>query len=299
MDPTNEQIFYPYRVFGGLYQKDTDFQQARVVVLPVPYDSTTSYKAGARDGPLAIIDASGNMELYDIELGRELHYGGINTLPELQPHMGNPQDMVDRVYQVVSDLLREDKIVVMLGGEHSLSSGAARAYRERYPNLSVLHLDAHADMRDEYLGTRYSHACAARRIAEMCPIVQVGIRSLSIEEHRFIQERGIKTFFYEERPVDDSLLEEVVASLSQDVYITLDLDVLDPSIMSAVGTPEPGGLSWAEITAVLRRVAQERRIVGFDIMELCPHEGPTACAFTAAKLTYKLIGYAQDSWRIE
>ncbi|MBM2827454.1 MAG: Agmatinase [Dehalococcoidia bacterium] len=299
MDRANEQIFYPYRVFGGLYQKDADFQQARFVVLPVPYDSTTSYTTGTREGPQAIIDASGNMELYDIELGRELHHGGINTLPEVQPHMGNPQDMVDRVYQVVSDLLNEDKIVVMLGGEHSLSSGAVRAYKERYPALSVLHLDAHADMRDEYMGTKYSHACTARRIAEMCPITQMGIRSLSIEEHIFIQENRINTFFREERPLDESLLQDVISSLSQDVYITLDLDVLDPSIMSAVGTPEPGGLSWEEITAVLRRVSQERRIVGFDIMELCPHEGPVACAFTAAKLTYKLMGYAEDSWRLE
>lgn len=291
----SEPLFYPPRVFGGLYPSDTDYGRSRVVVLPVPYDSTTSYKAGARDGPQAIIDASGNMELFDIEMGRELHSVGIHTLPELQPAVNDPADMVERVYLATASLLKDGKMVVMLGGEHSLTPGAVRAYKEKHNDLSVLHLDAHADMREEYLGSMFSHACSARRVLDYCPLVQAGVRSLSIEEHRYIQEKGIKSYPLERYPITPELIEEIAEALSPNVYVSVDLDVLDPSIMSAVGTPEPGGLKWEEIISLLRGVAAKRRIVGFDIMELSPSLGPVACAYIAAKLTYKLIGYAIES----
>ena len=263
--------------------------EAKVVILPVPYDSTTEYKSGTREGPQAIIDASQYLELYDTELDREISQVGIHTLPEVQPMMSGPEPMLERVYQIASDLLDKGKLLAMLGGEHSLTLGMVRAFREKYPELSVLHLDAHADLRDQYQGTKYSHACVMRRVWELCPIVPVGIRSLSLEEHEFIKQHKLEPFYAEDCTPDSA--PKVLANLPPQVYITIDLDVFDPSIMSAVGTPEPGGLSWHQVLGLLRAVAKERQIVGFDVVELCPREGPTSCTFLAAKLVYKLIGY--------
>jgi len=178
-----------------------------------------------------------------------------------------------------------------VGGEHSLTLGMVKAYRERYEALSVLQLDAHADLRDSYLGTRFGHATVMRRVCEFCPVVPVGIRSLCDEEHRFIEESGIKPVYASGTTLNEDSIAQVVTALSDEVYITIDMDVFDPSIMSAVGTPEPGGLGWYEVLSLLRVVAQRKRIVGFDLVELCPGEGPLACAFLAAKLAYKLIGY--------
>jgi agmatinase len=206
--------------------------------------------------------------------------------------MRGPEETVERVYNVASDLVEKEKFVVMLGGEHSLTLGMVRAFAERFPRLSVLQLDAHADLRDEYEDSRYSHACVMRRVLECCPIVQIGIRSLSQEEHRFLTQNQMRPFFAQGLPLDE---EAIVSALSEEVYITIDLDVLDPSIMSAVSTPEPGGLSWYEVLRILRNVAQEKHIVGCDLVELCPKEGPSSCAFLAAKLAYKLIGYATFS----
>jgi agmatinase len=203
--------------------------------------------------------------------------------------MRGPEETVARVNEVASDLVGKEKFVAMLGGEHSLTVGMVRALRERFDRLSVLQLDAHADLRDEYEDSKYSHACVMRRVLECCPIVQVGIRSMSQEEHRFITQNQMRPFFAQGLPLDE---EAIVSALSDDVYITIDLDVLDPSIMSAVSTPEPGGMSWHEVLRILRRVAERRRIVGFDVVELCPREGPLSCAFLAAKLAYKLIGYS-------
>jgi agmatinase len=284
----NQELFYPHRNFAALPSQYTDFETSKAVVFPVPYDSTTDWRSGSRDGPMAIIDASRYLELYDHELDRESYLVGIHTLPELQPSMKGPEETVNRVYQVACDLVQKGKFVAMLGGEHSLTVGMVRAFRERFEGLSVLQFDAHADLRDEYEGSKYSHACVMRRVLECCPIVQVGVRSLSQEEHRFLAEKQMQPFFAEGLPLD---VDGIVSALSADVYVTIDLDVLDPSIMSAVGTPEPGGMSWHEILSILRRVAEQRRIVGCDLVELCPREGPSSCAFLAAKLAYKLIGY--------
>lgn len=284
----NKELFYTQRNFAALTPQYAEFETSKVVVLPIPYDSTTTWRSGSRDGPLAIIDASQHLELYDHELDRESHLVGIHTLPELQPSMKGPEETVMRVHEVASDLIRKDKFVVMLGGEHSLTVGMVKAFRERFDSLSVLQLDAHADLRDAYEDSKYSHACVMRRVLEYCPIVQVGIRSLCEEEHRFLAQNQMQPFFAEGLPLD---VDGIVSALSADVYVTIDLDVLDPSIMSAVGTPQPGGISWHEILKVLRRVAETRRIVGCDLVELCPAEGPPSCAFLAAKLAYKLIGY--------
>jgi len=287
----SQELFSPPRNFAGISSPYSDWENSRVVVLPVPYDSTTEWRSGAREGPRAIIDASQYLELYDYELKREIYQVGIHTLPEIKPDMAGPENMTRQVYQVARGLLEKNKMLLMLGGEHSLTLGMVKAYREKYQDLSVLQLDAHADLRDSYLGTKFSHATVMRRVCELCPIVPVGIRSLSEEEYRFISEAGIKPVYADGQVLAGDYIKHIIATLSSEVYITIDLDVLDPSIMSAVGTPEPGGIGWYGLLNLLREVASSKHVVGFDLVELCPDEGPRSCAFLAAKLAYKLIGY--------
>ena len=284
-------MFQPPRSFAGISPQVISLDEARVVVLPVPYDSTTEYKSGTREGPRAIIDASYYLEQYDAELDLDINEAGVFTLPEVQPAMGGPEHMIQRVYQITGDLLEKGKLPAMLGGEHSITLGAVRACRERYPDLSVLHLDAHTDLRDRYQGTKYSHACVMRRVWELCPVVSVGIRSLSREEKDFLVQHEIEPFYADNVDKTD-LPARVLSRLSTQVYISIDLDVLDPSIMSAVGTPEPGGMSWQQVVGLLKTVTGSRQTVGFDLVELCPREGPNACAILAAKLAFKLMGYA-------
>ncbi|MFQ5879191.1 MAG: agmatinase [Dehalococcoidia bacterium] len=287
-----DERFFPPRNFAATPQEYARFEAARVVVLPVPYDATTTARAGAREGPRAIIDASEDMELYDLALGYEPYRVGIHTLPELAYDAGSPQATSARVEEVVGELIDAGKLVVTLGGEHTVAVGAARAHARRWPVLSVLALDAHADLRDEYLGTAYNHSCTLRRILEVCPVVQVGLRSAASEEHQLIRQRGLPFYSVEEyRSLTDAAI-RVAEQLGPDVYVTIDLDVLDPSQMAAVGTPEPGGLWWHEVAALLAAVARERRIVGFDVTELSPSLGPPANAQAAAKLVYRLIGLA-------
>ena len=289
----NEQPgFYAQpRNFAGLFPPYGDFQTAAVAILPVPYDSTTEWHSGTRNGPKAIIEASYYLEWFDLELGREIHTCGIHTLTDLEPAFASPEAMNNRVYQATRELLDKSKFVVMLGGEHSISSAAVHAHRDMYPDLSVLQLDAHSDLRDQYLGTKFSHACAMRRVIELCPVTQAGIRAVSLEETEYIKSHNLRPFYLEnnsrELPVT-----EITDQLSENVYITIDLDVFDPSIMSAVGTPEPGGMLWQPVMDLLRHISTRKKIVGFDVVELCPDQGPASCAFTAAKLIYKLIGYA-------
>lgn len=265
---------------------------AGVVLIPVPYDSTTSYKTGAREGPKAIIAASRQLEDYDLELDRDVSEVGIYTTPEIAVDASGPEAMVGRIREAVASV-GEGPVIGLLGGEHTVTIGAVYALRERWPDLSVLYLDAHADMRDAYMGTKWGHASVARRVHEVCPVSLVGVRSLSAAERRFIDEAEVPTVFWPPQNGDvGSLAERVIDSLSDHVYVSVDLDVFDPSAMAAVGTPEPGGMTWAEVTALLRLVAEQRQVVGFDLVELSPSEGPEASAFTAAKLAYKMIGYA-------
>jgi agmatinase len=287
---TNDR-FFP-RTFAAIPDEYARFGSARVVILPVPYDHTASGLPGSREGPRAIIDASEEMELYDLERECEPYRVGIHTLPELAPLAGDPAAMIDRIEEVVGELLDGGKFVVTLGGEHTVAVGAARAYHRHFPDLSVLALDAHADLRPEYLGTPYNHACTLRRIVELCPVVQVGLRSAEREEHDLIRRQGLPFFTVGAyRALNDGPV-DVAGRLTSDVYVTIDLDALDPSEMAAVGTPEPGGLRWEEVTALLAGVARERRIVGFDVTELAPRLGSFANAQLAAKLTYRLIGLA-------
>jgi agmatinase len=279
--------------FAGLSPQFSDFASSKVVVLPVPYDGTTEWHSGSRNGPKSIIEASYYLEWYDLELQKELYGMGIHTLPELESTYESPEAMARHVYQATSSLLQSSKFIVMLGGEHSISVGAIRAHVEKYPGCSVLQLDAHTDLRDEYLGTRYGHACVMRRVEELCPITQVGIRAISLEEKEHASQTGLKPFFLEDNTIPLPI-DKIIQTLKDDVYISIDMDAFDPSIMSAVGTPEPGGILWNQALTLLRAVSQKKNIIGFDVVELCPDQGPASCAFLAAKLTYKLIGYAFD-----
>ena len=280
-----------YPGFLALTPEQSSLESSRVVLVPVPYDSTTSYRGGARDGPRGIIAASAQMEDYDAELDLDVAELGIHTTASLEPAMEGPEAMVERVRQAVASCMAPGRVVGVLGGEHSLTAGSVRAHLDAYPRLSVLYLDAHADLRDEYQGTRWGHASAARRAYEVCPVVLAGVRSLCLEERDFIRDNSIPSFAC---PDDGSELPagDIIAALADDVYVSVDLDVFDPSLMAAVGTPEPGGLSWRQVTSLLRRVGESRRIVGFDVCELSPGEGPNACTYTAARLVGKLAAYS-------
>lgn len=276
------------------------YEDARFVIMPVPYDGATSFRGGARYGPAAIIDASRHLEDYDIELGFDPSERGIHTLPEIVPDLSGPRRIAEMTRRIAADIIRDGKIPVALGGDHSVAIGPALACAERWDDLSVLYIDAHADLRDSFMGTRWGHASAARRMSERCRVVQVGIRSVSKDELDFAESAGVEIHTWPP-PADsiEALAERVRGALSERVYISIDLDALDPSIMSAVGTPEPDGMTWRETTALLRAVARRARVVGFDVVELSPEEGPVACSATAAKLVYKTIGYISESERGE
>lgn len=287
-----EERFYNPRSFLSPPPETTEYRGAQVVVLPIPYDSTTTARAGAREGPRAVLDASEDLEWFDVGLGYEPYLVGIHTLPDVAPYTGGPERMALRIEQIVAELLDDGKFVVTLGGEHTVSVGAVRAHAERFPHLSVLALDAHADLRDEYLGTPYNHACSLRRHLERVPVVALGMRSASIEEAQYIKERKLP--FYTPEAYRE-LLDgpgAIAEQLTQDVYINIDIDGFDPVQVSGVGTPEPGGLFWTEVDSLFRRVAAERRIVGFDVTEFAPHYGSRAEAHLVAKLVYRLIGLA-------
>ena len=280
-----------YPGFLALTPEQSALETSRVVLLPVPYDSSTSFRGGARDGPAGIIAASAQMEDYDLDLDLDLSEIGIHTMPSLEPHMGGPEFMALRVRDAVAACISPGRVVGVLGGEHSLTAGSVRAHFEAFPSLTVLYLDAHADLRDEYQDTRWGHASGARRVFDFCPVAIAGVRSLSLEERDFIRDSGIPFWPCPEEggrlPVED-----ILSALGDDVYVSVDLDVLDPAVMSAVGTPEPGGLNWNQLISLLRRVAEAKRIVGFDVCELSPGEGPVACTYTAARLVGKLAAYA-------
>jgi agmatinase len=287
-----DERFFPPSNFAALEPEDSAYERARVVILPVPYDSTTTARAGARDGPAAIITASEDMELYDVGIGCEPYRWGIHTLPALAPLTGNAEATIARIEEVAGEQIDAGKFVVTLGGEHTVAVGSARAHAKRIEGLSVLAFDAHADMRDSYMGSSYNHACTLRRISEVAPITQIGLRSAEAEEAGHIRERGFAYYPPQVFRRMGNAPREIIGRLSPNVYITIDLDGFDPAQMAAVGTPEPGGLFWDEVVELLAFLAAQRRIVGFDVTELAPDEGPRSCAQLAAKLTYRLIGLA-------
>ena len=277
--------------FGGTTPTTTDFARARVVILPIPLDRTTSYVPGTRNGPHEILVASSHMELWDEETQTDVHSIGIYTLPEMEFPFASMDEVVGEIRRVAAELVKHDKFPFILGGEHSITPAVVAALAAKHPGLSVLQLDAHADLRESFMGTPHNHACAMRRTLEHARTTQVGIRSLSPEEAAAAPTLPTAIFYDFNMRRDADWIERVVDSLSETVYITIDVDGFDPAIMPATGTPEPGGLSWYEALALLRRVIERRTVVGCDVVELSPIPGQVAPNFLCAKLVYKILSY--------
>jgi len=282
--------------FLGIEKEISAFQTSRIVVIPAPYEHTVSYGGGTRLGPQAILKASRYVEHYDEELGTELcETVGVATLPPIAFGKSANERAVQKIYRLVKDILAEDKFVAVIGGEHTISQAPIKAHLEKYPDLSVIQFDAHADLRETYEGTKFSHACVMARVCEFMDakrIVQVGIRALCVEEADFILQKGINTQYAHGIRGRSNWISRILPSLSQHVYVTFDVDGLDPSIMPSTGTPEPNGLYWSETMNLLRLIGKQKQIVGFDVVEFAPIRGYHHPDYTAAKLTYKLMNYA-------
>src|SRR5688572_8073381 len=272
--------------FGGTTPTTTDFEHARVVILPIPLDRTTSYVPGTRNGPHEILVATSHMELWDEETETDVHSVGIFTLPEMEFPFATMEEVMQEIRRVADEIVSRGKFPVVLGGEHSITAPVVAAVASKYPGLSVLQIDAHADLRESFMGTPFNHACAMRRVMEYARTTQVGIRSLSPEEAAVAPTLPTEIFYDFNMRQHDDWIDRIVDSLSETVYITIDVDGLDPAIMPATGTPEPGGLAWYELLALLRRVIDSRTVVGCDIVELCPMPGNIAPNFLCAKLVY-------------
>jgi agmatinase len=273
--------------FGGL-QGPCEYAEARFVILPIPYDGTSTWLKGADRGPAAVLAASANMELFDIETRSEPWRQGIVTMAPVE-ECPTPDIMVEETHRAARGLISDGKIVVGLGGEHSVSVGLIRAQAERHQGLTVLQLDAHADSRKKFEGSSFNHACVMARVAEICDFVQVGIRSLDAAEMEGL--RLDRVFFAHDLQDDDSWIPAVVDKLDGPVYVTIDLDVLDPSEMPSTGTPEPGGLRYRQVARLLDAVCRSRRVVGFDVVELLPNQNNKAPDFLAARLVYQMMAY--------
>lgn len=277
--------------FGGVLPDSSTFEEAAAILLPVPFDRTTSYVTGTHHGPRELLLASAQVELWDEEVGVDIHRHGLFTLPELDLSALVLDDAIAEIRRVAGSLLESDKFLVTIGGEHSITPPIVAAAATRHKGLSVLQIDAHADLRASYLGQANSHACAMRRSLDSAPLVQVGIRNISQEEAEILPTLGTRVFFDWNMRDDPHWIDRVVDALSDTVYITIDLDGLEPGMMPAVGTPEPGGLSWREAMTLLRRTFERRNVVAADVVELCPIPGMASPNFIAAKLVYKLLTY--------
>lgn len=274
--------------FGFIPEQYSNPDNAEIIIIPVPYDGTSTWMKGADKGPEAIIEASANMELYDIETDSQVYQKGIFTDSPVQG-LSFPQDVVETLADAVTYHIEDEKFVVVIGGEHSISIGPVKVHAQKHKDLTVLQLDAHSDLRDEYNNSKYSHACVMARIAEICPFIQVGIRSMDTSEKKHMDKT--RAFFAKDIHTDKNWIKKVTSKLSKNTYITIDLDVFDPSIMPSTGTPEPGGLSWYDVLDLLKAVSENSTIVGFDVVELCPDDKNKAPNFLAAKLIYKLLSY--------
>jgi agmatinase len=275
--------------FGGIAPEYTIYQNAPIVILPIPFDATSTWIKGADTGPAAILEASANMELFDIETDSEVYLKGIHTAdPVIED--SSPEKLAGKVHKKVSKFLDDGKFVVSLGGEHSVTIGVVQAFTQKVMGMSVLQIDAHTDLRQEYEGSRFNHACVMARVRELCPIVQVGIRSMDIVEKPYIDNDRI---FYAKDIAgkDQEWMDRVIDKLTDQVYVTIDLDGFDPSIVPATGTPEPGGLSYYEVVNLVRKLIARKKLVGFDVVELCPIENNKASDFLASKLIYQLLSY--------
>jgi len=288
--------------FLDVGEEHSSFKRSKVVIVPVPYESTTTYKHGTVLGPSAIIEASAHLETYDDELNQETYKIGIHTADELQVKELSSEELVKKTKEAAQELLKAGKVPVFLGGEHSISIGAVKACKETAEDLTVLYLDAHYDLKDEYNHSKLNHACVARRISEICPVVGVGMRSLSRDEKEFLgglKEPATVNCINVYDILNDALWKDKVNNiLSKNVYISIDLDVFDPAIIPAVGTPEPGGIGWYEFLELLYMIIMEKNIVGMDVVELCPIKDLPASDFFAAKMIYRILGYIFSAKRL-
>ncbi len=276
------------RTYAGIDEQYTHLESSNIVLIPVPYDGTSTWGKGADKGPDAFLDASENMELYDIETQTEVYKKGVYLADPILENE-SPEAMVDAVHRTTKAYIKKNKFVTLFGGEHSISIGSIRAFNECFEDLTVLHIDAHADLRPSYEGTACNHACAVYEANQTSNLVQVGIRSMDVIETSIMNPD--KVFFAHQMAEDDYWSDKVLDQLGENVFITFDLDAFDPSILPATGTPEPGGLLWYETMAFLKEVFEERNVVGFDIVELCPNNNSKPSDFLAAKLYYKMLSY--------
>jgi len=280
------------KTYAGIPQEYGNLSTSKIVLIPVPYDGTSTWQKGADKGPQAFLDASENMELYDIETDSEVYREGV-YLADAITEKSSPEAMVEAVHQETKKYINRNKFVTIFGGEHSVSIGTIRAFNECFNNISVLHIDAHADLRKEYEGSSCNHACAVYEANENTNLVQVGIRSMDVSEKRVMNLD--KVFFAYDMAVNEYWMDDVLDQLTGNVFITFDLDALDPSIMPSTGTPEPGGLLYYETLEFLKKVFTERNVVGFDMVELCPNSKEKSSDFLAAKLYYKMLSYKFSS----
>ena len=277
--------------FGGALPDPPTFADAAALILPIPFDRTTSYIPGTRNGPRELLLASAQVELWDEEVGVDVSEHGMFTLPEFDLSSQTLDGAMKEINRVATAMLDSDKFLVTIGGEHSITSPIVQAAAKKFSGLSVLQIDAHADLRESYQSQKNSHACAMRRTLDFAPLVQVGIRNISGEEAQVVSTLRTRIFYDWNMRDDPDWIDRAVDALSDTVYVTIDLDGLDPATMPAVGTPEPGGLSWRELTALLRRTFERKRVVAADVVELCPIPGMASPNFIAAKLVYKLLTY--------
>ncbi|MGB2761481.1 MULTISPECIES: agmatinase [Maribacter] len=274
--------------YAGISDEFAQLEKSKVILIPVPYDGTSTWGKGADKGPEAFLEASENMELYDIETDSEVYKQGIHLTAPVTEN-SSPEAMVNAVHNITKDFIKRNKFVTLFGGEHSISIGSIRAFNECFDNLTVLQIDAHADLRESYEGTKYNHACAVYEANQTTNLVQVGIRSMDIIEKTLMDEE--KTFFAHDMIADEYWSDKVIEAMTENVFITFDLDAFDPSIMPSTGTPEPGGLLWYETLEFLKQVFADKNVVGFDIVELCPNKNERSSDFLAAKLYYKMLSY--------
>lgn len=284
------------QTFAGIPEEFAQLEKSRIVLIPVPYDGTSTWGKGADRGPGAFLEAAENMELYDIETDSEVYREGIFLAPAITENR-SPEALVNEVHKQVKDYIKRNKFVTLFGGEHSLSIGSIRAFNECFDNLTVLQIDAHADLRKEYQGTPYNHACALHEASQTTNLLQVGIRSMDALERTYMDEE--RTFFAHEMATDEFWMDRVLDLMTENIFITFDLDGLDPSILPSTGTPEPGGLFWYETLEFLRKVFEEKNVVGFDLVELCPNPNDRSSDFLAAKLYYKMLSYKFESAQAE
>lgn len=274
--------------YAGISDEFAQLEKSKIILIPVPYDGTSTWGKGADKGPEAFLEASENMELYDIETDSEVYKQGIH-LTEPITENSSPEAMVNEVHNITKDFIKRNKFVTLFGGEHSISIGSIRAFNECFDNLTVLQIDAHADLRESYEGTKYNHACAVYEASQTTNLIQVGIRSMDAIEKTVMDEE--KTFFAHDMIADEYWSDKVIEAMTDNVFITFDLDAFDPSIMPSTGTPEPGGLLWYETIEFLKQVFEDKNVVGFDIVELCPNKNDKSSDFLAAKLYYKMLSY--------